>query len=131
MHSSSDVRPFTPSRHWREDWPYDEETVVQARASVTGTAADRAVNSFHASLTAVPDAEVADGTSVHYWGGYTAETSKAADGDGWQILLKSAGEDGIGSVMGATEDLVEALRAGAGDVRLTWHEMAATRADGT
>lgn len=131
MQSDSDVRPFTPSRHWLDDWPYDEQTVVQVRASVTGAAADRAVNSFHASLTAVPDADVAEGTRVHYWGGYTAETSKSADGDGWQITLQSAGEDGIGSVMGATEDLVEALRAEPGDVRHTWHEMAATRADGT
>ncbi|WP_219921993.1 hypothetical protein [Brevibacterium oceani] len=130
MHSGSDVRPFTPSRHWLDDWPYDEQTVVQVRASVTGAAVDRAVNSFHASLTAVPDADVADGTSVHYWGGYTAETSKSADGDGWQIMLKSAGEDGISSVMGATEDLVEALRAELRDVRVTWDEMAAGRSEG-
>lgn len=131
MHSDSDVRPFTPSRHCLEDWPYDEQTVVQVRASVTGSAAARAVNSFHASLTAVPDADVADSSSVHYWGGYTAETSKSAHGDGWQIMLKSAGEDGISSVIGATEDLAEALRAESGEVRLKWHEAAASRSERT
>lgn len=130
MHSGTDVPPFTPSRQWLEDWPFDVWTVVQVRASVTGAAADCAVRRFQAALRPVPDADVADGTDVHYWGGFTVETSPSADGSGWRIVLLSSGQDGFSSVIGATDDLVEAIRETPGGVRLTWQEMAARRAEG-
>ncbi|GGC23343.1 hypothetical protein KTJ89_01235 [Brevibacterium sediminis] len=130
MHSGTDVKPFTPSDHWLNDWPFDVWTVVQVRASITGAAAERAVRTFQAALRPDPDADVAEGTEVHFWGGYTAETSPSTGRIGWQIVLKSSGQDGISSVIGATDDLVEAIRQTSGEVRLTWHEVAASRAEG-
>ncbi len=68
MHSGTDVKPFTPSDHWLNDWPFDVWTVVQVRASITGATAERAVRTFQAALRPDPDADVAEGTEVHFWG---------------------------------------------------------------
>lgn len=45
-------------------------------------------------------------------------------------VLASAGEDGFDFLMSATADLVESLCKTPGDVRLTWHELPASRASG-
>ncbi|MGP5258488.1 putative quinol monooxygenase [Brachybacterium paraconglomeratum] len=120
---------FRPTAHWLEDWPFEECTLVRARATVTGPAADRAVEDFLAPLTQVRDDSVADGVRVHYWGGFGAETARRADEDGWDILLESSGQDGFSSLQIAADDLAETLRSTPGDVRLAWRELPATRAD--
>jgi hypothetical protein len=130
MTETTEIPSFRPSSEWYEDWPFDVDTSVQVEASVTGAAADRAVEAFLEPLTEDLDASVADGVRVHYRGGFTVESAPAADGDGWRIVLASAGEDGVDSVEGAASDLVDALRAEPGEVRLVWHELPATRATG-
>ena len=103
---------------------------MQVEATITGPAAERAVERFLAPLTQVLDDSVPDGVRVHFWGGFSAETAPRADGDGWVIVLDSAGEDGFDSLLDATEDLAEALRSTPGPVRLTWRELPATLATG-
>lgn len=126
----SAVLSFRPSSEWLEDWPFDVDTSVRVEATVTGPAAERAVEGFLAPLTEVKDDSVADGVRVHFWGGFTVETAPRADGDGWVIVLESSGQDGFSSLQGAADDLADALRATPGEVRLTWRELPATRATG-
>lgn len=121
---------FRPSAQWLEDWPFDVFTSVRVEASVTGPAADPAVESFLAPLTQVQDDSVADGVRVHCWGGFSAETAPRENGDGWVIILESSGEDGFSSLQGAADDLAETLRSTPGEVRLAWRELPATRSDG-
>lgn len=130
MAEATEIPSFRPSSEWYEDWPFDVDTSVQIEASVTGSAADRAVEAFLESLTPEPGADGADGTRVHYRGGFTVESAPSTDGDGWQIVLASAGEDGFDSLESAADDLVAALRATPGEVRLAWRELPATRAAG-
>lgn len=130
MTETTEIPSFRPSSGWYEDWPFDVDTSVQVEATVTGPAADRAVEAFLEPLTEDPDAFLADGVRVHYRGGFTVASAPAADGDGWKIVLASAGEDGFDSVEGAAGDLLDALRAAPGEVRLAWHELPATRAVG-
>jgi hypothetical protein len=130
MAETTEIPSFRPSSEWYEDWPFDVDTSIQVEATVTGPAADRAVEAFLEPLTEDPDASLADGVRVHYRGGFTVASAPAADGDGWKIVLASAGEDGFDSVEGAAGDLVDALRAAPGEVRLAWHELPATRAKG-
>jgi len=130
MAEATEIPSFRPSREWYEDWPYGVDTSVQVEASVTGPAADRAMEGFLEPLTEDLDASVADGVRVYYWGGFTVESARSADGDGWRIVLASAGEDGFDSVEGAASDLVGVLRATPGEVRLAWHELPATRTAG-
>lgn len=130
MAEATEIPSFRPSSGWYEDWPFDVNTSVQVEASVTGAAADRAVEAFLAPLTEDLDASLADGVRVHYQAGFTVATAPAADVDGWRIVLASAGEDGFDSVEGEVGDLVGALRAAPGEVRLAWHELPATRAAG-
>ena len=130
MTEATGIPSFRPSSGWYEDWPFDVDTSVQVEASVTGPAAERAVEAFLAPLTHDPGADGAGGIRVHYRGGFTVESAPAADGDGWRIVLASAGKDGFDSVEGAAGDLVGVLRATPGEVRLAWHELPATRAEG-
>jgi hypothetical protein len=124
------IPSFRPSREWYEDWPFDVDTSVRARATLTGPAAERAVETFLAPLTQVQDDTVAEGVRVHFWGGFSAETAPRADPDGWEIVLESSGQDGFSSLQGAADDLADVLRSTPGEVRLAWHELPATRADG-
>ncbi|MGO1560915.1 hypothetical protein CZ771_02845 [Actinomycetales bacterium JB111] len=103
------------------------DTSVQVEARVTGAAAERAVEAFLEPLTHDPAADGAGGVRVHHWGGFTVESAPAADGDGWRLVLASAGEDGFDSVEGAADSLVDALRATPGEVRLSWRALPATR----
>ena len=130
MADTSRIPSFRPTARWLEDWPFDVDTSVQVEASVTGPAAERAVDGFLAPLTQVLDDSVADAVRVHYWGGFTAETSPRADGDGWVIVLESSGQDGFSSLQGAADDLADVLRSTPGEVRLVWRELPATRASG-
>lgn len=130
MTEATEIPSFRPSSGWYEDWPFDVDTSVQVEATVTGPAADRAVERFLEPLTEDLDASLADGARVHYRGGFTVASAPAADGDGWRIVLASAGEDSFDSVEGAAGDLVGVLRAAPGEVRLTWRELPATRAAG-
>ncbi|SLM90098.1 hypothetical protein [Brachybacterium nesterenkovii] len=130
MAEATEIPSFRPSSEWYEDWPFDVDTSVQVEASVTGPAADPAVERFLAPLTQIQDDSVPDGVRVHYWGGFTAATAPREDGDGWVIVLESSGEDGFSSLQGAADDLADALRSTPGDVRLAWRELPATRADG-
>lgn len=127
MAEASEIPSFRPSSEWYEDWPFDVDTRVQVEACVAGSAADRAVQAFLEPLTHDPGADGAGGVRVHHWGGFTVESAPSADGDGWQIVLASAGEDGFDSVESAADDLVDALTATPGEVRLAWHELPATR----
>ena len=130
MTEASAIPSFRPSSQWYEDWPYGVDTSVQVEATVTGPAADRAVERFLEPLTYDPGADGAGGVRVHHWGGFTVESAPAADGDGWRIVLASAGEDGFDSVEGAAEDLVDAIRSTPGEARLAWRELPATRVTG-
>lgn len=129
MCDASAVPAFVPSDGWYEDCPYEVSTLVQVRASVTGPAADRVVQSFLEPLTHNPEADVPDGVSLHYQGGFLVESTPPVDGGAWQLLLASAGEDGFDSLRTAADDLTAALRATPGEVRLTWQELPATRVD--
>lgn len=124
------IHSFRPSARWYEDWPFDVDTSVRVEAAVTGPAADRAVERFLEPLTQDRDDSVADGVRVHHWGGFTAETTPRADGDGWVIVLQSSGEDAFSSLQSAADDLADALRSTPGEVHLAWRELPATRAAG-
>ena len=130
MADTSRIPSFRPTARWLEDWPFDVDTSVQVEATVTGPAADRAVEGFLALLTQVQDDSAAGGVRVHSWGGFTAETAPRADGDGWVIVLESSGQDGFSSLQGAADDLADVLRSTPGEVRLAWRELPATRASG-
>jgi len=130
MTDGTEIPSFRPSSEWYEDRPFDVDTSVQVEASVAGPAADLAVERFLEPLTEDLDDSVADAVRVHYWGGFTVESAPSADGDGWLIVLASAGEDAFDSLQGAADDLVDELRATAGEVRLAWRELPATRAPG-
>lgn len=106
------------------------DTLVQVEAHITGAAADRAVNAFLGTLAHDSDADRANGSRVHYWGGFTVESAPIPDEDGWKLVLASAGEDGFDSLESAADDLVDKLRATPGEVRLVWHELPVTRAPG-
>lgn len=127
MAEANEIPSFRPSSEWYEDWPFGVDTSVQVEVCVTGAAADRAVAAFLEPLTHDPDDEGAGGARIHYWGGFTVESVPLADGDGWQIVLASAGEGGFDSLESAADALVEALRATPGEVRLAWRELPATR----
>lgn len=129
MCDESVVPSFQPTDEWREDWPYGVSTSVQVLASVTGPSATRAVQSFLKPFTHNPDADVPDGVSLYYQGGFTVESTPPAAGGAWQILLTSAGEDGFDSLESAADDLTAALRATPGEVQLAWHELPATQVD--
>lgn len=129
MSDSSAVPSFQPSSEWYADWPYDVSTLVQVRALVTGPAAARAVQRFLDPLTHNPDAAVPAGASLYYQGGFTVTVTPAGEGDSWQIVLASAGQDGFDSLRFAADDLAAALRETPGAVRLAWHELPATRAE--
>ena len=131
MAEATDVPSFRPTSEWYEDWPFDVDTSVRVEARVTGSAANRAVEAFLAPLTQDLNTEDAGGVRVHYWGGFTVESAPSTDGHEWQIVLSSAGEDGFDSVVGAADDLAEALRATPGEVQLTWRELPATRVAGS
>ncbi|BAF54097.1 hypothetical protein [Corynebacterium glutamicum] len=126
----TDIPPFRPSSQWYEDWPFGVDTLVRVEARITGAAADRAVSVFLEPLTHDTDADRADGVRLHYWGGFTVESSALIDENGWRLVLASAGEDGFDSVESAADDLFDKLRATPGEVRLLWHELPATRAPG-
>ncbi|BAU95410.1 hypothetical protein N24_1148 [Corynebacterium suranareeae] len=130
MSKSTEIPSFRPSSEWYENWPFGVDTLVQVEARITGAAADRAVNAFLESLTHDTDSDCVDGVRLHYWGGFTVESSPLADKGGWRLVLASAGEDGFDSVESAANDLVDKLRATPGEVRLSWHELSATRAPG-
>src|SRR5699024_8886541 len=83
MTEATEIPSFRPSSGWYEDWPFDVDTSVQVEATVTGPAADRAVERFLEPLTEDLDASLADGGRVHYRGGFTVASAPAADGDGW------------------------------------------------
>lgn len=127
MAEATEIPSFRPGSEWYEDWPFDVDTFVQVEACITGSAADRAVEAFLETLTHDPGADGESGVRVHYSGGFTVESAPSADGDGWRIVLVSAGEDGFDSLEGAAGDLVDALRATHGEIRLVWHELPATR----
>lgn len=129
MGDRSAVPSFKPSEEWHEDWPYGESTSVQVLASISGAAAGRAVANFLRPLTLNPDADVPAGVDLYYQGGFTAESIPPTDGGPWRIILASAGQDGFDSLIGAADDLTDALRATPGEVRLTWQELAATSVD--
>ncbi|MGC3021331.1 MULTISPECIES: hypothetical protein [unclassified Brevibacterium] len=128
MCDNSVIPSFNPSEDWYADWPHGVSTSVQILASVTGAAATRAVQHFLEPLTHNPDARVPAGVDLYYQGGFTVETMPTDDAGALQIVLASAGEDGFDSVLSAADDLTAALRETSGEVRLTWHELAATRA---
>lgn len=123
------VPSFQPSAEWSEDWPYGVSTLVRAQASVTGPAAAHGMQRFLEPLTHSPEAEVPDGVSLYFQGGFFVEVEPPADEGAWQIMVASAGEDGFGSLMTAADDLVAALRATPGEVRLSWRELPATTAE--
>ena len=85
------------------------------------------MEAFLEPLTHDPSADSAGGTRIHYWGGFAVESAAIANGDGWRIVLASAGEDGFDSVESAAGQLVDALRETPGEVRLAWRELPATR----
>lgn len=128
MHEQSAISSFRPTDAWYTDWPYDVWTKVGVQASISGPSAATAVQDFVDPLTHVPDAGVPGGARLYVRGGYTAEVTPPADGEAWQVVLASAGEDGLGSVQDAADDLVAALRRASGEVRITWGELPATRA---
>ncbi|MGP5126470.1 hypothetical protein ACTXKL_08045 [Brachybacterium tyrofermentans] len=128
MHERSEISSFRPTDAWHMDWPYDVWTKVGVRASISGPGAATAVQDFVESLEHEPDSDVPGGARLYYRGGYTAEVTAPDDGEAWQIVLASAGEDGLGSVQDAADDLVAALRRASGEVRLAWSELPATRA---
>ncbi|GAA1308244.1 MAG: hypothetical protein ACTH6N_04335 [Brachybacterium tyrofermentans] len=128
MHERSEISSFQPTDAWNMDWPYDVWTQVGVQASISGPDAATAVQDFVESLEHEPDSDDPGGAGLHYRGGYTAEVTTPDDGEVWQIVLASAGEDGLGSVQDAADDLVAALRQASGEVRLAWSELPATRA---
>lgn len=65
MAEGDEVSSFLPAARWLEDWPHVEDTSVQVEATVSGPAADRAVERFLAPLTEVPDGSVAVGR-IHF-----------------------------------------------------------------
>lgn len=81
------------------------------------------MEAFLESVTHDPSADSAGGGRIHYWGGFTVESAAIANGDGWRIVLASAGEDGFDSVESAAGQLVDALHATPGEVRLAWREL--------
>lgn len=131
MRDGTIVKSFEPSAAWQMDWPHGVSTVVQVKACVSGLSAAGAVREFLKPLHHNPDADVPDGVSLYYWGGFTAQVTPPVDEDVWRIVLASAGEDAFDSVQDAADALVEALRAAPGEVLLTWQELPATRVNGT
>lgn len=127
MSEATEIPSFRPSSGWCEDWPFDVDTFLQVEACVTGSAADRAVNTFLNTLMRGLVVDDPGGVRVHYWGGFIVKSAPLVDEGGWQIVLASAGEDAFDSLEGAAEGLVDALRATPGKVRLVWRELPATR----
>lgn len=127
MCDNSVIPSFDPSEDWYADWPYGVSTSVRILASVIG-AATRAVQHVLEPLSHNPDVRVPAGVDLYYQGGITVEIMQADNAGALQIVLASAGEDGFDLVLSAADDLAAALRGTSGEVRLTWHELAATRA---
>lgn len=65
MTDATRIPSFRPTARWLEDRPFDVDTSVQVEASITGPAADRAVEGFLAPLTQVLDDSVPDAVRVH------------------------------------------------------------------
>lgn len=63
------VQRFRPTLEWLEDWPLGIYTIVRIQATVSGAAAETAIEKFQSEL----HRDLTEETCSYYWGGFSAE----------------------------------------------------------
>lgn len=119
--------PFEPTGEWYTSQPWGEDSLVSLAGRITVAGEDIAGKDVVARCTRTM--HPTESECVFYRGGYDVEFTEIGEKH-VELLITSAGQDGIESAIMATGDLIEELQTlPAGSVAVEWTERPATRID--